>query len=50
MYSLAHAKAYFPEMDPALLDDGFPKFNEDGTPFTNKDYLRCVKEIRVAVT
>ena len=41
---LTCTKAYLLEMDPTLLDDGFLEFNTDYTPFTDKDYLSCVKE------
>jgi hypothetical protein len=37
MYALARAKAYLPEMEPALLVDGFSEFNTDGSSFTNED-------------
>jgi hypothetical protein len=50
MYALTRAKAYLPEIEPALLADSFPEFNADGSEFTNEDYVRCMKETRVAAT
>ena len=44
------AKAYHPEMDPTLLMGGFPQFNTDDTPFTEKDFHRVIKETRHAGT
>lgn len=46
MRALALAKAYHPEMNPALLAGGFPQFNVDNTPFGKPDYARVVKETR----
>jgi hypothetical protein len=48
--ALARAKAYAPELDPAQIVGGYPEFNTDDTPFTKKDFLRCVKETQVATT
>lgn len=50
MSALALAKAYHPEMDPALLAGGFPEFNADSTPFTKADFHRVIKETRPAAT
>lgn len=50
MSALALAKAYHPEMDPALLAGGFPEFNADNTPFTKADFQRVIKETRRAGT
>lgn len=50
MSALALAKAYHPEMNPALLAGGFPELNTDDTEFTESDYLRCVRETRPAAT
>ena len=44
MSALALAKAYHPEMDPALLAGGFLEFNADDTPFTEKDFQRVIKK------
>lgn len=48
--ALARAKAYAPELDPAQLVAGYLEFDVDDSPFTKKDFLRCVKETRVAAT
>lgn len=50
MSALALAKAYHPELDPALLADGFPELNVDDTKFTKEDFLRYVKVTRPAAT
>ena len=47
---LARAKAYVPELDPAQIVAGYPEFNVDDSPFTKKDFQRCIKETRVAAT
>lgn len=48
--ALARAKAYVPELDSAQIVGGYPEFNVDDSPFTKKDFQRCIKEIRVAAT
>jgi hypothetical protein len=50
MSALTLAKAYHPEMQPALLADGFPELNADDSEFTEEDYLRCVRATRSAAT
>ena len=50
MRGLALAKAYHPNLDPALLMKGFPQFNSDGSPFDKKCYSRVVKQTRHAAT
>ena len=40
------AKAWLPELDPADISIGYPSLKEDGTPFEQKDFAACVKEIR----
>lgn len=50
MSALALAKAYHPEMDPALPVGGFPEFKADNTPFMKADYLRVLKETRPHAT
>ena len=50
MRGLALAKAYHPNLDPALLMKGFPQFNADGSPFDKKCYAKVVKQTRHAAT
>ena len=50
MRGLALAKAYHPNLDPALLMKGFPQFNTDGTSFDKKCYSKVVKQTRHAGT
>ena len=47
---LALAKACYPDIDPAKLAGGFPRFNADGTEFSDKDFARVVRETRVIAT
>ena len=44
--ALIRAKAWLPELDPADISTGYPSFKEDGTPFDQKDFAACVKDIR----
>ena len=44
--ALSRAKAFLPELDPADIALGYPSLKEDGTPFDQKDFAACVKEIR----
>ena len=50
MRSLALAKAYYPQLDPAPLASGFPEYNADGTPFDRKTYSRVMKQTRFVAT
>ena len=50
MRSLALAKAYYPNLDPAPLASGFPEYNFDGTPFDRKAYGRVMKQTRYVAT
>ena len=50
MRGLELAKSYHPDMKPELLTDGFPEFNADGSPFSDEDYTRIIKETRVSAT
>ena len=50
MRGLALAKAYHSNLDPALLMNGFPQFNSDGTEFDKKDYARARRQTRYAAT
>ena len=43
--TLALAKAYYPNLDPAKLTKGFPEFQPDGTE-TSKIYGKLVKSVR----
>ena len=44
--ALSRAKAWLPELDPVDNSIGYPSLKEDGTPFEQKDFAACVKEIR----
>ena len=44
--ALSRAKAWLPELDPVEVATGYPSLKEDGTPFVQKDFAACVKEIR----
>mgnify|MGYP000982485836 CR=1 FL=1 len=46
MTALSRAKAWLPELDPADISVGYPRFREDGTSFDKKDFAACVKDIR----
>ena len=48
--ALSQAKAWLPELDPADIAIGYPSLKEDGTPFEQKDFTACVKEIRPVAT
>ena len=37
---------WLPELDPADIALGYPSLKEDGTPFDQKNFAACVKEIR----
>ena len=44
--SLSRAKAWLPELDPADIATGYPSLKEDGTPFEEADFTKCMKEMR----
>ena len=48
--ALSRAKAWVPELDPSEVATGYPSLKEDGTPFDQKDFSACVKEIRPMAT
>ena len=48
--ALSRAKAWVPELDPYEVATGYPSLKEDGTPFDQKDFSACVKEIHPMVT
>ena len=48
--ALSRAKAWVPELDPSEVATGYPSLKEDGTPFDQKDFAACVKEIRPMAT
>ena len=48
--ALSRAKAWLPELDPADIALGYPSLKEDGTPFDQKDFAACVKDIRPVAT
>ena len=48
--ALSRAKAWLPELDPDDIAIGYPSLKEDGTPFDQKDFTACVKEIRHVAT
>ena len=48
--ALSRAKAWLPELDPADIALGYPSLKEDGTPFDQKDFTACVKDIRPVTT
>ena len=48
--ALSRAKAWLPELDPSEVATGYPSLKEDGTPFDQKDFVTCVKEIRPLAT
>ena len=43
--ALSRVKAWVPEFDPSEVATGYPSLKEDGTPFDQKDFTACVKEI-----
>ena len=48
--ALSRAKAWLPELDPADIALGYPSLKEDGTPFDQKDFAACVKDVRPVAT
>ena len=48
--ALSRAKAWVPELHPSEVATGYPSLKEDGTPFDQKDFSACVKEIRPMAT
>jgi hypothetical protein len=48
--TLSRAMAYSPELDLAEMAGGFLEYKDDGTPFSQADYERCVKESRLLVS
>ena len=48
--ALSRAKAWVPELDPSEVATGYPSLKEDGTPFDQKDFSACIKEIRPMAT
>ena len=48
--ALSRAKAWVPELDPSVVAIGYPSLKEDGTPFDQKDFSACVREIRPMAT
>ena len=48
--ALNRANASLPELDPADIALGYPSLKEDGTPFDQKNFAACVKEIRPVAT
>ena len=48
--ALSRAKAWLPELDPADIALGYPSLKEYGTPFDQKNFAACVKEIRPVAT
>ena len=44
--ALSRAKAWLPKLDPADISIGYPSLKEDDTPFEQKEFAACVKEIR----
>ena len=48
--ALSRAKVWVPELDPSEVATGYPGLKQDGTPFHQKDFSACVKEIRPMAT
>ena len=46
MRAMTLAKAYHPEMDPALFASGYPEFKSDGSRFSSKDFRTVFKQTR----
>ena len=46
MTASSQAKAWLPELDPADISIRYPSFKQDDTPFDQKDFATCVKNIR----
>lgn len=44
--ALSRAKAWQAELDPAEMATGYPSLKEDVSPFDEKDFAKCVKEMR----
>ena len=44
--ALSRDKAWQAELDPAEMATGCPNFKEDGSPFEEEDFTKCVKEMR----
>ena len=43
--ALSQAKAWLPEFDSSDIFISYPSFKEDDTPFDQKDFATCVKDI-----
>ena len=50
IYSLSRALAYREELGPAELAKGFPEFKNDGSEFSQEDYVACVKDAQILST
>lgn len=48
--ALSRAKAWLPELDPTDIALGYPSLKEDGTPFDQKEFAACVKDVRPVAT
>lgn len=44
--ALGRAKAWQSELDPEEIATGCPEFKDDQSPFEEKDFNRCVREMR----
>ncbi|KAE8775319.1 hypothetical protein D1007_52189 [Hordeum vulgare] len=50
MATMRWALAYAPELKPDEIAGGFPQYKDDGSEFTEEDYVKCVKDIRPAAS
>lgn len=46
MRAMTLAKAYHPELDPALLAGGYPEFKANNSRFSSKDFHAIFRETR----
>ena len=44
--ALSRSKAWVPYLDPADVARGYPTMKEDGSPFSQDDFIACVCEVR----
>jgi hypothetical protein len=44
--ALSRAKAWQAELDPEEMATGYPGLKEDGSPFDQTDFAKCIKEMR----
>ena len=50
MTALSRSKAWVPDLDPAGVARGYPTVKEDGSPFSQDDFIAYVREVRSQAT